>query len=823
MNRPSKHFQTRWVFWLVLFVLIIGLTMAGRSSAQSPTHPSAYAIAQRAEFNHPTYYPLHQTVDDRDYQPTADWLGRLILPSPTAAPTIDWVWVEILNAPAQNLIGQVVRLQWSPTPEIQARVQAVTQDVNFTAATEQSQQAGNVHPERLNHRTQVGPLQSLAGARPENDVLVALSQVTIDESNPDEPVLRIAAEPIQVTGRFYGLVQLLAAQPEKRTTTSGELFRVVHYNSLTQKFDGRQETIRIPQALPNAVGVLPSTPYRLEKSPAGSQGWYIYGAKNAAGMFVVQALKPRSLVQLRPHQILLGRQAALHYINHHHWQDSPKGTINTVLVDPRASQSAHAALAQWKVGDRALVIHAFGGIGGKQAEPQGVPGTITGHFAYGIAEIVRDRFTQELQWEVRYQQVYSHNPNGIIAGTVDWSDYMGNLQRGWLGTRPVSDVLIKLDAITQDYDFDGVKLSPLQELHQQLDVMMARYRIGDGTGAALVTPAQSCVQDSSQAVYQTIQLIEQQVKAHPTIQTWLRTHAHHPQTQRFQQLVKLGQALEKELKPLGVVRSDWQQNVQELAGIQSRGDRFIRKDSWLTQLLSWRTVIPRVVHDQVMTIFLNHGAALWFLRTNQVGGWDANIAPLAPTELLGQYYIIPNAFSRLIEAFRIPTVWNLLLAIVLFFSYGRVAFYLGTRQHFLRVTSVALSRPQMLRLALKTLIVPAFLSELVWRVLLIPHPTEGVDAPVWWVWTGISIVLNVLWYPLLAIAFRHSRSPQFLHPTFLLLTGLLGLVCAGVYSQTGSLWTIVLIHWGVVLLWQLHLGGMAPTPLLTKPDHLKNL
>jgi predicted Abi (CAAX) family protease len=809
MNQQGIQFQKRWVLWLVLWGLTVSLGLAGHSIAQTPPKLSAYAIAQRAAFNHPTYYPLHQTVDDRDYQPTAEWLGRLILPPPSAAATIDRVWIELLNAPAtaQNWIGQVVRLQWSQTPEIQATVQAVTQAVNFTPDAEQSQQAGNVHPERLNHRALVGPLQSLAGARPENDVLVALSQVTVDASNPREPVLRIAAEPVQVTGRFYGLVQLLAVPSKQGTPATGEFFRAVHYNPVTQAFDGRSETIRIPQALPNAAGVLQSTPRDLEKSPAGAQGWYIYGAKNAAGMFVVQALKPRSLMQLHPQQILLGKQAGLHYINHHHWQDTRKGTVSTVLVDPEAAQAA-AALAQWQEGDRALLVHVFGGIGGKQAEPQSVPGTVTGHFAYGVAEIVRDRFTQELQWQVRYQQVYSHNPNGIIAGNVDWSDYMGNLQRGWLGTRPVSDVLIKLDALTQDYDFDGIRLSPLQELHQQLNVMMARYRIGDGTGAALVTPAQSCVQDSSQAVYQTIQLIEQRVRANPTIQAWLRSHARHPQTQRFQQLVKLGQALEKELKPLGVVRSDWQQNTQELAGIQRQGDRFVRKDSWLTQLLSWRTVIPRVVHDQVMTIFLSHGAALWFLRTNQVGGWDANIAPLAPTELLGQYYIIPNAFSRLIESLRVPTAGGVLVAIGLLLAYGFVAFSLGTRQRFLPGTPVARSRSQMLRLALKTLFVPALLSELVWRVLLIPHPTEGVDASVWWAWTGVSLLLNVLWYPLMAIVFRHPRSSTFFHPIFLLLTGLLGLVCAGVYSQTGSLWTIVPIHWIVVMIWQLRLGSM---------------
>ena len=78
----------------------------------------------------------------------------------------------------------------------------------------------------------------------------------------------------------------------------------------------------------------------------------------------------------------------------------------------------------------------------------------------------------------------------------------------------ISDVLIKLDAITQDYDFDGVKFSPLAEFMTQLKIMMARYRIGDGTEAVIVTPG-------------------------------LQNHPNHQQTLWFQQLIKLGQSLEQ--------------------------------------------------------------------------------------------------------------------------------------------------------------------------------------------------------------------------------------------------------------------------------------
>ncbi len=38
---------------------------------------------------------------------------------------------------------------------------------------------------------------------------------------------------------------------------------------------------------------------------------------------------------------------------------------------------------------------------------------------------------------------------------------MGDRQYGWLGLRPVRDIVIKLDAFTGIYDLDGEPRSPL--------------------------------------------------------------------------------------------------------------------------------------------------------------------------------------------------------------------------------------------------------------------------------------------------------------------------------------------------------------------------
>ncbi|MBD3880679.1 CPBP family intramembrane metalloprotease [Phormidium tenue FACHB-886] len=799
---------------LVLLALIISVLMLCRPAEPPPAQVSRYAIAQESLFNHPDYYPLQQVINRQRYQPVAPWLGRLILPTQKEKNAPDWVWFEVYNSPpeSQALIGKMVRLEWKK--EVQPIVQSVTRDVKFTPEAIESQKAGNVHPSRLNSRSKVGPLQSLAGGRPEDDVVVALGTVSL-ETAANAPVLRITTEPTQVTGRFYGLVKILGSVSQGKDIPKAcpgdspclsEEYQVIHYNSTSKKFDGIQEVIRIPQVLPSFDQLFQSTPKDIENSAVGIDGWYIYGARNKNGIFVVQALQPRSLLRLKPDQVLLGKSAGRHYIHHRQWQEITKGTLKTVLIDPGVTQSKQA-LANWKEGDRALLVHLFGGIGGNKAEQNPIPGTVTGHFAYGLAEVVRDRFTQELQFKIRYFQVYSHNPDGIVSGVNSWANYMGNLQLGWLGTRPVADVLVKWDALTQDYDFGGVRLSPLWELQQQLGQMMARYRIGNGTGAALVTPALSCVQDSSQAVYRTIKTIEAQVRDRPAIQAWLKAHPTDPQTKRFQELAQFSKALEQSLLPLGIVRPDWQKNADRLAGI--RGE-FVRQNDWIAQLLSWRTVLPKVAHDQVISLFLDQGAALWVLRTNQVGGWDADIQPLSPTELFGQFFIIPNSFSRLIEALKLPSVSEWLITIALLVLYGLIATPIGFQQQFLHLTVpfAGMSRWQAIGAALRLLWMPALVEELIFRVLLIPHPTEGANGLTMSVWAIVSWISFVLYHPLNAMTFYRPGYPTFFRLPFLSLMGLLGIFCTAAYMLTGSLWAIGFIHWIVVLVWLQLFGGL---------------
>jgi predicted Abi (CAAX) family protease len=610
---------------LVSQILSGKLLMAEQSAERKISN---YELYQQAEFNHPSYYPLNQSVSSELYQAIAPWMGRLVLPAAEQRQIVRGALFEVHHADAahQHLVGQVVNLRWSDDPRVQAYVRAVTKDVNFSAEAEYNSKQGAIHPERLNHWQQVDPLESLAGSRPNDDVIVMLHEPVVVEESSSGANIYISCEPVQITGRFYGLVKFL--QPVVADAKPPEQFRVVHFNRTSRQFDGVEETVRLPQAIANKNGVFPSTSHSIEKSPVNPMGWYIYGALDRSGMFVVQGLAPRALLQLQP-QVIFGKKAAMHYLKKQCWANitAQKGRVSSVQMCPQ-QQDIQEAIDGWQEGDRALVIHMYGGIGGKKREPATKSPIYFGHFAYGVARVVREPLNDELRFDIEYHQVYTHNTNGLIAGTLHWSRYMGDRQFGWLGIRPVSDILIKLDSFTEDYDVGGVQRSGLMDLSRQLEAMTARYRIGNGTGGTYIEPANNCAQDSNQAMYASIKHLQTFIQSNPdAVQDWLK---HHPvQAGRFQQLVQLEKSLKRQLLPFGKPRLDWENNEYNL-GI-SLEDHPLK--NLLRGLVSWRTMLPRLASDTIVKIFLERGASVWVLRTNQVGGFDPDIEPVAPTTL----------------------------------------------------------------------------------------------------------------------------------------------------------------------------------------------
>ncbi len=611
---------------------------------------SNYERYRQAAFNLPEFYPIHQAVSQEYYRPIAEWMGRLILPPKDQRQTIKGVLFEVHHAPCdfQHLVGQVVTLRLSDEPQVRSYVQAVTKDVHFSAAAEHSSRQGNVHPTRINHWRLVNPLESLAGSHPHNDVMVMLPEPIVvqpkgnDQANtpqsvllqlsksahgesgsPKPYILYISHDPVQVTGRYYTLVKFV--QPTK---PGSDLFRVVHFNRASKQFDGAEEIIRMPQVIANRNDTYPSSSKNIEKSPLNETGWYIYGAPDESGLFIVQALAPRALLQLEPERMVVGKKPVKKYLKKESWGNlaAQKGKISTSLLSSKTIQVRSATA--WREGKRALLIHVYGGIGGNKTEPKAKTPLYFGHFAYGIAKVVREPLTDELRFDIVYHQIYTHNTDGLIAGSLHWSRYMGDRQFGWLGLRPVSDTLLELDGFTDDYETDdGQKRSPLDEVIYQLEIMAARYRIGDGTGGTFVGPANNCTQDANQALYAALTQIARAIRSHPKVEEWKKQHPE--QLQKLEQLERLGLDLKRLLLPWGTARADWQNHAEVLGSTLE--DEPVQ--NLIRSLLSWRTILPRLTSDEVTQAFLKEGGSAWVLRTNQVGGFDPDIEPVAPMTL----------------------------------------------------------------------------------------------------------------------------------------------------------------------------------------------
>jgi predicted Abi (CAAX) family protease len=361
--------------------------------------------------------PISSNIDRSKYISNGEWVGRLMLPTSaqiSSSALVDWVWIEIKHAPANDrqLIGKIIKLTWQPKSLVATDIRQVTTAIKFTPETITSQHQGNIHPHRLNARSVVGALQSLAGARSVDDVLVKLTGATITaDRESDSLIVTIDREPIQITGTLIGLVEILGASKTQtallpnncgQSKCLNEYFDVQHYNPVSHRFDGEVDRIRIPQVPAKKSGLLPSTIQNLERSPAGSQGWYIYGDRDVSGLFIVSALQPRALLMLTPQREIIDTNQKLDYFNRQHWQ-------NTAQKRGELSQVKFVgATGRETLDTKALVIHSFGGIGGKGGDDLGIWQTVTGHFAYGRATVTRSTFTNQLEWSIEYNQGMLH-------------------------------------------------------------------------------------------------------------------------------------------------------------------------------------------------------------------------------------------------------------------------------------------------------------------------------------------------------------------------------------------------------------------------------
>ncbi|MFB2939022.1 type II CAAX prenyl endopeptidase Rce1 family protein [Aerosakkonemataceae cyanobacterium BLCC-F154] len=171
-----------------------------------------------------------------------------------------------------------------------------------------------------------------------------------------------------------------------------------------------------------------------------------------------------------------------------------------------------------------------------------------------------------------------------------------------------------------------------------------------------------------------------------------------------------------------------------------------------------------------------------------------------------------NLFHQLVwrinvAFFTFPTIKAWLIAAALLLILTLFCLPVGLWCNFLKVENMKAPKKIILSIIAGSLFFPGISEELFFRVLLLPHPQENRTIATVCFWVIISLVLFVIYHPLNAVTFFPTGRKTFFNPVFLLLAAVLGIVCSIVYEQSGSLWLPVIIHWLVVVVWLVFLGG----------------
>ena len=187
------------------------------------------------------------------------------------------------------------------------------------------------------------------------------------------------------------------------------------------------------------------------------------------------------------------------------------------------------------------------------------------------------------------------------------------------------------------------------------------------------------------------------------------------------------------------------------------------------------------------------------LRPAAAARWAARTSSTS----LGPLGLLAPPLRRLKQSLGPPPMasggvaWPLVVLLI----YGPLALGLGWQLGFLPRRWRWPPWPQLLRRGAGYWLMPAFVEELLFRALLLPHPSEGVRASAMAARVALNLGLFVLYHPLAGRLWYPQGRQVFDQPAFLLECALLGLACALVYILSGSLWWPVLIHWLAVLVW----------------------
>ena len=501
-------------------------------------------------------------------------------------------------------------------------------------------------PWRLNGLSKVSALESLAGARMEDSVEVRLKNPSLRKSS-GQLQLVIEEEPVQIAGTHYCLLRFSSMDSEGRLIGR-------HWCKSNGDFSGKEQQCIVPNDVPRVhhenplLQVKHTTVDKIWNSPLNRYGWYAYGHFEGKD-FHLDGLLPRRVHEFKPDNLSTGIAEGRRFIESEQWDphalDHAQRSYRSMLISPKAEHIDDVAAHFRQNEKRFLVLHIFGSWGRNGVEEQ--PNLKTGHFSFGVAHKQKCPFTGEDRFQIEYEQVYGTNDQGIVSGSVDWAEYMGGLRRGWMYLRPAWDILVDFEPLTRDYQWQGKTISPLKIICQELSRIHAAYRVGMGSGCAIVTVLNSCVQDSTQGLFRAMETIfadesepwsaSSQYPELTEFRNWAESENEDEQARQWRALCrwydgrgtsKIGRSLSREFfrvspagLPLGRVwRSDWQDNLEDsttFVRAEHHGGLLDMLDAFKA---SRNSMMPRRTQDTHAKLFLEHGARLWVFNTVQTGG-----------------------------------------------------------------------------------------------------------------------------------------------------------------------------------------------------------
>lgn len=564
--------------------------------------------------------------------PVAPWSGRLVLPAASERFDDGAVLIELENWPADALPGvgadsrPRLPLVWEGAP-----FPAGT-DLAFTAESFRDLKgtsAGNCllgAPFRLDGWKAVSPLESLAGARRQDDVRVALVAPELRGSSRSAlgVELVVRREPVQVLGRSRILVRFTGP-------SDGGALLARHWNPERGDFSGPACEIA-PAVDPPVLDHLPEGLQRpmtsleaIWTSPLNETGWYVTGRGDGEA-FLLESLEPRALFSLDREGCSFGTDRSWRWMEEELWSEALCGERHGSIRRHDLEASRAVDKGALRSGERLLLLHLFGSWGTELRDE--AKSLRTGHFAFGFATVVTCPFTGEERFDCEYLQVYANNPEGIVSGTKAWHEYMGSLRRGWMFLRPVTDMLVRFSPLMGEVGTEEVD-APAARLRRSLEWMMAAYRTGGGTGANPVTPLNSCVQDSIQGLFLAAEAMKIDLlgRAEDPLAAFLFDGSDGDARSVDRLFFKAGPPL----FPIPRVwRQDWKANRDDPTRFR-RGQPVIEALAVLDALnTSRRSMVPRTAQEELARLFLLHGARINVLQSFQVGGRIEGIHALPP-------------------------------------------------------------------------------------------------------------------------------------------------------------------------------------------------